>query len=287
MAHSKQFSNTWHPLKNRFGREWWYFTLFCDDSSIIAGSFCVYGGEKVNANLWLSLYLDDGTVKEFPGITAKQVKIEKGRVYIAIGENYFSEVDGEYRVLIQENDFSLRFTGRSVVNWKENVISLAFDKENTVRWIVPVLKGNFEGEMVLQGKERKIKGIFFHDHVLVNVQPLLLLQMKGWTWGISSCEKDSLLFVKVDLKKKPFHFVCIEDKGKIITPREYKIKVFKNGVKVLLPKKEYTFSFDSVHRVPSYRGRNWLASAALQFLKIKKYHAFSKERMNYVEFLRW
>ncbi len=286
MARSKSFSNTWHPTKNRLGREWWYFTLFCNDGSIIAGNFCVYGGRKLAGDLWLSVYLADGTVREFPRIRARPVRVEQGRVYVAFGENYFSEVDGEYRVFVHEGDLSLQFTGKAGLHWKENVTSFEDGKGSIADWIIPVLKGNFAGSLVLKGRERKINGFFFHEYVFISVCLPFLLSIRGWVWGVTYQDNQSVLFAQCYLKPKPVRFVFVEKNGRVFHPEKYTLQWLKDSVRVTLPSGEVIFPIESLSRVTSFRGKNRFLSFLRSFLGFRKYHAFSLSKKSYIEFLR-
>ena len=33
----------WHPVRNPYAMEWWYFTLLCDDGAVIRGRLWVKG----------------------------------------------------------------------------------------------------------------------------------------------------------------------------------------------------------------------------------------------------
>jgi len=271
--------------KSPFYREWWYFVAFTSCKKVIAGNFLINGKASMG-KLWVSLYR--------PGKKAiniiKRIKFPKvntEKTYIKFNKNIFEEIKGICHIQIEEDKISLNIKGKTKFPTKISKVRYKFGK-NIIDWIIPVFKGKFEGILKIDGNIEKIKGIFFQDHVKMNIYPCKeLISFKGWIWGLKYLKDQSLLFVKV-LYQKPF-ILGIRLKGNKIQ-RIKNLDVFSIYPSLTLLKTNSQKIFIETPNVHLVTLSDKFLSNFIQKLVFQKRHCynFKNGEINYIEsmFLR-
>jgi hypothetical protein len=284
----EHFDNSWHPRRSTY-KEWWYFTLFCDDGTKIAGALFV---TQKDAGIWLSYYGKNNREYErmypLPKFTASKERCE-----VSLGKNRFSCDDVRLEMHLEEKDIILDVTARNTARWGDNTLAYKIE-DYQLHWIVPFLRGEFTGRVRIGKTDKVISGLVFHDHVWHNLKGNLdlLLNMRSWNWGIGYTKDSSLLYVHVDYKKKPFKFLCIHDKDGVHTTQDMGVKGLRfplRDMRVGSSLGPWKVCIQKNHRVP-------LRNRLLEFivgLRRAKYHGlgtFSNEKNKgemYVEALRY
>jgi hypothetical protein len=284
----ERFDNAWHPRKSTY-KEWWYFTLFCDDGSKIAGALSV---SDKDSDIWISYYgkHKKEIERKYP---LKRFWASEKVCEVSIGKNRLTSDDSRLDLHILEDNFKLDISARNTVRWKDNTLKFGIGKKQ-VRWIVPFLRGEFAGEVQIGQTKKTIKGLLFHDHVWHTLKGDLdlLINMRSWVWGIGYTKDTSLLFVDVKYQKKPFRFVCLHDAKGVqktnavrLQRLTYPLKDFRADSSV----GRWVVRIDKNHHIP-------LKDKVHEFfvgLFRKKYHSLGSFRANgekgemYVEALRY
>ena len=189
-----------------------------------------------------------------------------------VSDKFFLERDGLYNCRIKEKWVELRFSGRSYYN--DAKFSFEPNQGSRVDWIVPVLKGSFSGYLNLGGAVKRISGIFFHDHVRLEMRLSLdlLLNFKKWSWGLIYTKQESILYVSIEHKKMPLNLVYAGSKKEIVRNEVEKIAVDNGLVSFDVKGKRYISNLDRIHRVDySSFNSKALRYVADRIINVKKY----------------
>ena len=263
--------------------------MLCDDNTIISGSFKIQGAQKnLSGSMWLAIYNDAPRPIRIAR-SSKKFFADKKRFLVSINNNSFYERRGKYYLHIDEGRVNLKIVAEPLITWQDNTLHVELEEGSTISWIVPVLRGKFKGELTVGKKKKKITGIFFHDHVRDNLQKNLSLarNFKGWIWGVMYRKEETILYVRVDHKTKPFTFICHEKKGKVKT-KKGKVLVRKDHhvIKINMNNTTYLSSLDTVHKVDYYEGNNLVMKFLVNNSGIRKYHAYNSKTKEYMECVR-
>ena len=163
----EKFSNFWHPSKNRFCCEWWYFTFFLKNNGIISVCYAIEGGVQ-KGKVWISINLPQKK-PIFIFERYENVEASEKEVYVDIGGNIIHEENGKYFLQFCNNKISLDIEGRDNKKLKDNIL-IKKAGLGVIKWIIPVLKGNFQGQLRIGDENYEIEGIMFHDHVLRDIR---------------------------------------------------------------------------------------------------------------------
>ena len=276
---SPKFSDFWHPSKNKFCCEWWYFSFFLKGGGVISICYSINGGNP-NGKIWASIHLPE---KKHIFISEKydDAEASKEEVYVNLGGNTIREEKGNYSLYFSNNKISLNIGGKNKIKLKNNIF-IKKSEFGTISWIIPVLKGSFQGELKIGKENYEIEGIMFHDHVLRDIKPKKsLFSFKKWIWGVQYSKNQTILFVNVDFEKS-FNYLLIEKNGKVKKTDNFQINLKDNySLNLKCDYGEFCMEVPYKNFVKIYHKNKLLNKLS------NKYHCYGFEngKINYVEAL--
>jgi hypothetical protein len=183
---------------------WKYFTLFCDDGTLVAGALCA---NAKDCGLWLSVYGKNSLAldKTYP-LDRLTLRAEG----MLAGGSRLLWSGSELSLRVREQSVELDVAARRLVDWPDNRLTRVVGSQE-IFWEVPGLRMGFSGRLRLGKVSREISGLMFHDEVWHGLRPSahLLWNMRSWVWGILYSRSYSILFVQVDYRPDPFRFFCV------------------------------------------------------------------------------
>ena len=199
-----QSDDAWHPLRDRYYIEWWYFDLVAKDGSIVRGQLFVAGDvsrpNRVNTGVRASYLKTDGT----------EIRIEKRMPFssfrastevcdVQIGNSFIRGDLSHYEVHIEDQGKVLDLQLDSRV---KGITSHACfgDKSRYMYWVVPQPRCQAKGTFSTEGQTHTIEGVGYRDHNWLNIAPLDLLS--HWDWGAIYAEEFTVIFADIMTTKR-------------------------------------------------------------------------------------
>jgi hypothetical protein len=198
-----QSDDAWHPLKDRYYIEWWYFDLVTRDGSIVRGQLFIAGDtsrpKRVVAGIRASYVKTDGTEirmeRRFP---FSSFKASTEVCDVQIGKSFIRGSLSHYDVHIEdeENVLDLQLDSRIT-----GVTSHACfgDESKYMYWVVPQPRCQAKGTLRTKGQTYAIEGEGYRDHNWSNIAFLDLLSY--WDWGAIYDGTFTIIFANIVCSK--------------------------------------------------------------------------------------
>ncbi len=199
-----QSDDAWHPLKDRFYIEWWYFDLVADDGCLVRGQFFIAGDvsrpRRVMTGVRASYVKADGTETRierrlpFPSFKASTEVCD-----VQIGRSFIRGDLSHYDVHIEDEGTALDLQLDSRI---KGVTSHACfgDESRYMYWVVPQPRCRAKGVFTTGGKTHTVEGTGYRDHNWLNIAPMDLLSY--WDWGTVYDREFTITFADIVTTKK-------------------------------------------------------------------------------------
>ncbi len=213
--------SAWHPLANPTAMQWWFFTLFGDDGTVLRCRLWLRGRPSsghMRCGVEISGYPPTGPAWDLSEtFGAEQFYAEQERVFVMIGPSRFERRGSEALLDLRVGGLELRMRGWPTVQAGEPGLRQPVNSEHGFRWTVPILDGRFEATWRRRAGQpaRTLVGRLFHDHVLADAAPSwdFVRNYRGWCWGVAYPDDRALLFVQVDFVRAPVNIVFVAERG--------------------------------------------------------------------------
>ncbi len=199
-----QSDDAWHPLKDRFYIEWWYFDLVADDGCLVRGQLFIAGDvsrpSRVISGVRASYVKTDGTETRieqrlpFPSFKASTEVCD-----VQIGRSYIRGDLSHYDVHIEDEGNALDLQLDSRI---KGVTSHACfgDESRYMYWVVPQPRCQARGAFTTRGKTHAVEGTGYRDHNWLNIAPMDLLSY--WDWGTIYDREFTITFADIVTTKR-------------------------------------------------------------------------------------
>ncbi|MEX1378220.1 MAG: hypothetical protein AB1Z23_12220 [Eubacteriales bacterium] len=222
--------------KNTF--EWWYTDAeFEDGTTIVVVFFTKFGFDvkgPAHPTATIDITLPDGTK------IIQQVCEQKGQVIdasrkmcdVKVKESYIKYIDGDYELQYKDEKIEYRAHMKSLLPmWRPETGHMFFGKKQEVffAWMPAQPSCKVDATLSVDGKQKNIKGIGYHDHNWGNIS--MNKVMNHWYWGRANIggytiiTSDIISEKKYGYKRLPI-FMIAKD-GKIIETDLTKTKVIR------------------------------------------------------------
>ncbi|DAC72198.1 MAG TPA: hypothetical protein DSN98_06440 [Thermoplasmata archaeon] len=198
-------------------REWWYFNVFFNDpGSDLQGYSMIVSFNKMKFldmrfirpdNLFILLFDDSGKSYNFDTLSKRRGTLQatSNGVDVTFQNSWAkgSYPSWQVHVVNDEKGFvaDLQFTADFLPVWVEgNSANLAIAKQIEGDYYVP--RCTVTGNMTLDGKQYRVGGIGYHDHVWENIFPRSI--SKGWDWANLHFDNGWEMYVSKFILRTPF-----------------------------------------------------------------------------------
>jgi hypothetical protein len=204
--------------KNQF--EWWYFDAELDDGSLVVAYF--YKVHFLKDQYFIGFNYTSPEKEDFFRLKyfkKNEVSFQSDSCSVSMNQNSFSGNLESYNITIDPNDFD----GFGFDLNLQSLVSPYRPQDGVIRagsdyfaWLAAVPNGNVNGTIIVDGKEKKIKGSGYHDHNWGNT-PLQKL-FKSWTWFRGKAGPYTVILAELNATKSrggfdiPILFVADENK---------------------------------------------------------------------------
>ena len=204
--------------KNQF--EWWYFDAELDDGSLVVAYF--YKVHFLKDQYFIGFNYTSPEKEDFFRLKyfkKNEVSFQSDSCSVSMNQNSFSGNLESYNITIDPNDFD----GFGFDLKLQSLVSPYRPQDGVIRagsdyfaWLAAVPNGNVNGTIIVDGKEKKIKGSGYHDHNWGNT-PLQKL-FKSWTWFRGKAGPYTVILAELNATKSrggfdiPILFVADENK---------------------------------------------------------------------------
>lgn len=188
--------------------EWWYFDAHLDDgTAVVAGVFSKpYANPKVPCSPQVKLNVTEPSGKvhlRVQNLPASAFRAAKDTCDVRAGSSWIRGDLARYEVHVEAggNVADLVFE-RTVPSWRPGVGKCYFGEElrDYLGWVVPVPSGRVTGRLRVDGVERQVSGIGYHDHNFGNI-PLSRI-LDHWYWGRLSTGDCNCIFFQFEASKR-------------------------------------------------------------------------------------
>ncbi|NPV59938.1 MAG: hypothetical protein HPY75_09770 [Actinobacteria bacterium] len=215
-----------HPYKGRFYWEWWYFDAQFDD-----GHRCVLELQWPNltnllareCTMLFNVYTPDGrehnNIVPFP---AEMWRASRETCDVAIGDNTIAGYYPEYRVRFKHDNLACDLVFENLLpGWTRGTGEIMFgmpEKEQVFGWVVAQPRARVHGTLSVDGVERKVSGLGYHDHNWGN--GFVPRYLSHWVWGRLTTDRVTMIFADVATSRRcgeihiPIVFLALD--GRIV-----------------------------------------------------------------------
>jgi hypothetical protein len=199
-----QSDDAWHPLKDRYYVEWWYFDLFARDGSLVRGQLFIAGDasrpKRVTTGVRASYVKTDGTeIRIELRLPFSSFKASTEVCDVQIGRNFIRGNLSHYEVHIEDEENVLDLQLDSGI---KGVTSHACfgDESRYMYWVVPQPRCQAKGTFSTRGQTHAIEGVGYRDHNWSNIAFLDLLSY--WDWGVIYDSAFTIIFADILTTKR-------------------------------------------------------------------------------------
>lgn len=196
-------------LKGAF--EHWYFDARLDDGYVIVGFLQTSELITKKPGVELHVYRPDGTRveirKPYPRAACRAAKdycdVTVGHNYARLENPDSTEGLPSYRVYLEENGVRFDLTFQAKVDaWQPGHGRSTFGEKDFFAWVVPAPRAEVSGTIVVDGVERQVHGLGYHDHNWgKGFMPRIV---NRWYWGRVYAEDLTLIYATIGLNPKRF-----------------------------------------------------------------------------------
>jgi predicted secreted hydrolase len=139
---------------------------------------------------------------------------------VSIGENYIRGYYPEYRVKMAHDNLACDLTFTNLIpGWTRGTGEIMFgtpSKNNLFGWVVAQPRARVVGTISVDGIEKQVTGIGYHDHNWGS--GFLPMYVSHWIWGRLSTERFTMIFADISTTRKcggyevPLVFLALDDK---------------------------------------------------------------------------
>jgi len=182
--------------------EWWYFDVaFTDDSWLVAvlhSASYAMGDHRPAVDL--RYYPPGGNpIFALGQFSRKEYNAVPGCLQLSIGESSATEENGVYRLHVRQGLLEAELTFQpKLPGWRVGSGRLFGDTLSGQHfdWVVPVPMADVKGTLSIDGEDRLVTGVGYHDHNWGNIY--LPNAFRGWIWGRVWGGKYSLVFADLE-----------------------------------------------------------------------------------------
>lgn len=199
-----QSDDAWHPLRDRYYIEWWYFDVVTIDASLVRGQLFVAGDvsrpNRVTTGVRASYVKTDGTEVlidqrlPFPSFRASTEVCD-----VQISNNFIRGDISHYEVHIEDEDKALDLRLDSKIKGTTSHACFG-DETRYMYWVVPQPRCQARGTFRTRGETYAIEGTGYRDHNWLNIAPLDLLS--HWDWGTIYDGEFTIIFADIVTTKR-------------------------------------------------------------------------------------
>ena len=212
-----------HPYGGRFYWEWWYFDAQFDD-----GHRCVLELQWPNltnilareCTMLFNVYTPEGSqynnIVPFP---AEMWRASRETCDVAIGDNTIRGYYPEYRVRFRHEDLACDLVFENLLpGWTRGTGEIMFgmpEKEQVFGWVVAQPRARVHGTLTVDGVEREVSGLGYHDHNWGN--GMVTRYLSHWVWGRLTTDRLTMIFADVATSRRcgeihiPIVFLALDD----------------------------------------------------------------------------
>ena len=199
-----QADDAWHPLKDRYYIEWWYFDLVANDGCLVRGQLFIAGDvsrpNRVTTGVRASYMKIDGTETRIERrLPFLSFKASTEVCDVRIGKSFIRGDLSHYDVHIEdeENVLDLQLDSRI-----KGITSHACfgDQSRYMYWVVPQPRCQAKGTFSTRGHTYAIEGTGYRDHNWSNIAFLDLLSY--WDWGTIYDREFTITFADIVTTKR-------------------------------------------------------------------------------------
>jgi hypothetical protein len=199
-----QSDDAWHPLKDRYYIEWWYFDLVTGDGNIVRGQLFI-GGDTSKPKRVIT-----GVRASYVGTDGTEIRIERRFPFssfkasteicdVQVGKNFLRGNLSHYEVHIEDEETVLDLQLDSAI--KGITAHACFgDESRYMYWVVPQPRCQAKGTFSTKGQTHAIEGVGYRDHNWSNISFLDLLS--HWDWGVIYDSAFTMIFSVVQTTKR-------------------------------------------------------------------------------------
>ncbi len=213
-----------HFYDNRFYWEWWYFDAHFDD-----GHRCVLELQYPNLTNMLAkecamlfnVYTPDG--REYNNIVPFPQSLWRASAEtcdVAIGDNTIQGYYPEYRVKFKHDGLACDLLFENLLpGWTRGTGEVMFgrpEKHQVFGWVVAQPRARVSGTLTVDGVEREVTGLGYHDHNWGS--GFLPLYVSHWIWGRLSTDRLTMIFADISTTRRcgsiriPLVFLALDDR---------------------------------------------------------------------------
>lgn len=144
-----------------------------------------------------------------------RVEMESGRCMISFPSGSIGEEAGEYRIRIEEREFSADLTMTRLlppVDRPDGEILRSADGTEAFCWSVPLPRARATGSLTLDGETLPVDGPGYHDHNWGNLR--FGRRLRRWIWLRVPFKNLTLIFARIELQgaEEPVHQLIVLDR---------------------------------------------------------------------------
>ena len=199
-----QSDDAWHPLKDRYYIEWWYFDVVAGDGSLVRGQLFIAGDtsrpKRVMTGVRASYVKTDGTeIRVERRLPFSSFKASTEVCDVQIGKNFIRGNLSHYEVHIEDEENVLDLRLDSGI---KGITSHACfgDESKYMYWVVPQPRCQAKGTLRTKEQTHAIEGVGYRDHNWSNIAFLDLLSY--WDWGTIYDGAFTIIFADIVCTKR-------------------------------------------------------------------------------------
>lgn len=195
-----------HPDESPFYFEWWYFDVICTGGltiSIILHLTDLIKPACKKGSLNISISEQGKPVfQRFIPYATERIHASPKMCDVRMGGNRCALEEGVYKILIEEAEVRADLIFEpATVGWRPGSGKFQFGHENAFfSWVVPQPRAHAKGTIVINGQEKAVEGVGYHDHNWGTVS--LLDTIKEWSWGRVYLGDYSCVFADIQLSAR-------------------------------------------------------------------------------------
>jgi hypothetical protein len=186
----------YRPEPNFF--EWWYFDAALDDGSYLVAILhsSLYNAADHKPTLDLRYYPPQGTpVIAIGRFERSAYRSAPDRCQVQIGDCLASDQGDHYQLRLRHGPLEAELSlWPCLPGWKSGSGQLFADPASGHHfdWVVPLPRARVEGTLTIEGQQRAVRGVGYHDHNWGNLY--LPAAFSRWTWGRVLAGEWTLIF---------------------------------------------------------------------------------------------
>ncbi|MCP4537262.1 MAG: carotenoid 1,2-hydratase [Chloroflexi bacterium] len=175
----------YQPDPNFF--EWWYFDVAFEDGSYLVAILhsSLYNAADHKPTLDLRYYPAEGPpVVAIARFDRSAYRATSDRCHVRIGDCVAVDEGDRYRLSLHHELMTAELTfWPQLPGWKAGTGHLFADQASGHHfdWVVPLPRARVEGTLTVNGQQRTVAGVGYHDHNWGNLY--LPAAFSYWTWG--------------------------------------------------------------------------------------------------------